>query len=189
MKKEYQIVSDFIKKNLIVTTMTLASIAFTLFDVKANEADSEVCYNEVEVVSVAERPSLDASNGKVVFMNNPSRSCITMMDEAFQCFLNKTPNGGQLSPIFECFRKELSSIDVEKVSINGNVEFKRLNIAFRLPHSYILSVTKFADSLQDDDFVAFNLFHERELLISDVIRINLLKGYISNVQERLSNGK
>ena len=62
---------------------------------------------------------------------------------------------------------------------------KVLNVAYRLQGDMLLSVSKPLDTM-DDIFVMFNMYHLRELLVSDSASIGLLAEYVVNVEKRMA---
>lgn len=181
MKKDFKQVRNIsvkCKRNL--RTLTLASITFTFFSFSEANVSNDF-YNNTKMEMPTLQPSLEP-NGTLILNNNNLNQ--NMMFDAFTHFCHSNDKGKRLDSVYKFMSSKLGSFDFEKVSINGNAETGRLNMAFRLPDGYILSVTKLLDTMENN-LVAFNILRKRQLIVSDVIKINLLSDYINKVQSRL----
>ena len=79
----------------------------------------------------------------------------------------------------------IGNINIEKVAVDCDLDSEILNVVYRLPDNVVLSISKPLETI-DDDFVAFNLYHNRKLLVTDNANIGLLSHYINEVESNLS---
>lgn len=91
----------------------------------------------------------------------------------------------KMMPVMRIITKGIGEINVEKVSVNCDFESEVLNVAYRLPNGILLSISK-PLSTKDDSYVMFNLFHKRDLLLSDSANVELLSGYLKKVESRIA---
>lgn len=185
MNKNFKYIKDFIKDGARVCTVVLAGISFTLFGASEDNSAPYV-FEEVVQDKVAEE-SVKPAEGtplEVVLISNQA-SNIEKLDNAFEKFKDEIgEDASHLKNAFSTIRNELAAIKFDKVAVDGNPTEGIINVAFRLPDGMILSVNKRL-GLQDDSQVGFNLIHNRQLLISDMLPLYMLKNYIDNVQRRL----
>ena len=114
---------------------------------------------------------------------------LSTSDKTFISFANlammHSDETGKMMPVMRIITKGIGEIDVEKVSVNCDFESEVLNVAYRLPNDILLSISK-PLSTKDDSYVMFNLFHKRDLLLSDSASIELLSGYLKKVESRIA---
>ena len=79
----------------------------------------------------------------------------------------------------------IGNVDAERITMDYDASSKVLNVAYRLQGDMLLSVSKPLDTM-DDIFVMFNMYHLRELLVSDSASIGLLAEYVVNVEKRMA---
>lgn len=189
MKQEFKKVEDikitFIKK--VSRIVVLAGIAFTLFstDVKASESSNFSLSLSNPPVTELVTPALDSEIKVALKPNIPTPS--DLMWNAFHRFQESSHDKCEiLEESFSKIVETFCDIKFLKVAVDGDIEDRKLKTVFRLPDNVILSIIK-EEGTHYGNFVGFNLFHNRQLLISDVIDMGLLKKYISNVQTKLQS--
>ena len=112
----------------------------------------------------------------------------TTSDMAAAAFYNLTarmPEAVELEAVADFITDGIGDIDVERVVMDCDRTSKVLNVAYRLPGDILLSVNKPLDTM-DDAYVMFNVYHLRELLVSDTARIDLLAQYVRNVEKKIA---
>lgn len=187
MKKEFKkienIGSVLIKKAKRI--ILVAGITFTLFSTNvAASFESSFSLSPVSISITKEVTPDPASNIKVALKSTIATSS-DLMWESFNNFQKSAET--DCKNIKESFAKivdALNDIKFSKIAVDGNPEEDRLKVAFRLPNNVILSIIK-EQGVHLDDYVGVNIFRNRQLLISDIMELSLLKTYISNVQARL----
>lgn len=184
MNKTFIEVKDFVKRECKVI---LAGIAFTLFGASATEADScQPVFESIPDVEVPQEYVSPVQNGEVVVtLSSNALTTAEKLENAFEKFSQQSEmEVATLREPFNEIAEGLSKIDAEKVVVDGVPSEGRLSVAFRLPDGMILSLNKKL-GLHDPGEVGFNLIHNREMVISDVMEVSLLTQYIQNVQKRL----
>jgi len=190
MSKRFMTVDDVLKK-LGRNTALRSGIVISLFSFSdlTIYAFSDLQYSSqshIELVSSMEesRPIMEMTinNSTDVEFYLGSTLCVTeMLDEVFEELKVREPQAATMEDIFYLIRDGIGNIFAEKVSVNCDVHNNVLNVAYRLPGDMLLSVSK-PSSTADDQFVMFNLFHLRKLLISDTADLSLLSRYIHNAE-------
>lgn len=69
-------------------------------------------------------------------------------------------------------------------SVDYDEEGKIINVSYRLMGDIIISLTKPYETL-DDNFVAFNVYQDKTLLISEIADCKLILTYLHNVNEKV----
>ena len=111
-------------------------------------------------------------------INKTIEQRISLIKELFESASKQKP-----SIIF--IEKYMDDIIYEKKTYDyddsdGNVG----NVVYRLPNNILLSILKTEETM-DNNFIGFNIFYNRELLISDICDIELLHTHIKNIEEKL----
>lgn len=78
----------------------------------------------------------------------------------------------------------MDDIDYEKKAYDYDTDSNVGNVAYRLPNNILVSILKLEETM-DNNFIGFNIFYNRELLISDICDIELLHTHIKNIEEKL----
>ncbi len=125
-------------------------------------------------------------NTAVEFCFGTTYSVTDMLDMAFERLREIKPQVSNVTETFSFIRDGIGEIYAEKVSVTYDVQSQVLNVAYRLPGNMLFSVSK-PLSTMDDDYVMFNLFHLRKLLISDTADISLLSQFIRNAELKVAN--
>lgn len=124
----------------------------------------------------------DTGTGIEFFMGS-TFSVTDRLQTAFDELCKNKPAAIEMKPAFCLISEGIGDILAEKVSVSCDVDNKILNVAYRLPSDMLLSVSKPLNTM-DDRFVMFNLFHLRDLLISDTAEVSFLSTYIHNAEAR-----
>lgn len=184
MNKKFK---QVVKKKLIKCVVVLSGISFTLFG-SASSSGTNTMYESSEpaqVETVVERQIADENSDVKMTLVSNMQTENEQLVVAFEKFRNRfNGESSELRKMFEDIACEFKSIKFDKVSVDGNPKDGKLNIAFRFNDGIILSINK-KQGLHKDDMVGFNIIHNRQLLLSDVMSLTRLKEYISNVQKRL----
>ena len=158
------------------TTMALSATAVNQYYTRIEKAPQSLI-----TVSVTERISgAKIPDGIEIFANN-SYTSLDMTELSFKALTTRQPEAVELEPVMKFIINGIGSIDAERVSVDCDIDSKVLNIAYRLPNDILLSVSKPLITM-DDNFVVFNLFHKRDLLVSKNATIDLLAKYINNIE-------
>lgn len=156
------------------------------------QAFSEIEYSlkpRVECVATMDglqpdlRPSAVGDVSDVEFFWGRTFNVSYMLDDAFSDLVERIPQASEVEETFFMIRDGLSDIIAEKVSVSYDVSNQVLNVAYRLPDSMLLSVSKPFNTMSDS-YVMFNLYHQRELLISDTAELSLLSHYIHSAEQK-----
>lgn len=123
-----------------------------------------------------------SGNAGIEFFMGSTFSVTEQLQAAFNDLCKSKPVALEMEPVFCLIRDGLGEIMAEKVSVSCDAGNKVLNVAYRLPKDMLLSVSKPLNTM-DDNYVMFNLFHLRELLISDTADISFLSTYIHKAEE------
>lgn len=162
-----------------------AGVLITLF---SNEADAQVPEKFIpssgnsELV-VKTSTSVD-ENAIMLQLSENVESLADCLNEKFKISCNKDESCTTLVPAHQFLLEISSSIGAEKATLSCNSEYATVTHSLRLPHEFMLTLTKPMDTM-DDTKVMFNLMRNRKLLISDVVKSSLLKEYIGNVINKL----
>ena len=185
MNKNFTQVIEFIKTRMKECVITLAGISFTLFGANNIQANKLVFETAPRIERVAqEKVKPDYSSDIEVVLSSNSLSTKDKMINAFENFKQYSKQDTQcLEQPFSEIVEEFKSINVDKVSVDGDPVKGRLNVAFRLPDGIILSINK-KIGLHKGGIVGFNIISNKQLLLSDVISLSRLREYISNVQNK-----
>lgn len=104
--------------------------------------------------------------------------------QAYDRMVERCPQASELEPVMRFVTDGLGDIKAERVVMDCDMNNKVLNVSYRMHDNMLLSISKPLDTM-DDGFVMFNVYHGRELLVSDSASIELLSQYIHNVENRI----
>lgn len=104
--------------------------------------------------------------------------------QAYNRLVERCPQATELEPVMRFVTDGIGNIDAERVVMDCDPENKVLNVSYKLHDDMLLSVSKPLETM-DDAFVMFNVYHGRDLLLSDSASIELLSEYLHNVEERI----
>lgn len=177
-------VKEYIKTHEFTRHIKTMIVTFMLFAVTSVGTTSQVNYT-------ADRMSPSTVEKKVsghsVTLNRvmPMTKTMQMAETAFDKLTARMPEAIEAGPVMHFITEGLDNVDAERVTMDYDVGSKVLNVAYRLYGDMLLSVNKPLDTM-DDEFVMFNMFHLRELLVSDSASIELLAEYVVNVEKRMA---
>lgn len=194
MSKTYSAVDDVLKHLMSYTSIRkgLFIALFTVPGVSIQAAKNMDYYDRP--LDQMEMPSYPASsislnqayphedNGLEFFLGN-TFNITDQLQTAFDELCKNKPAALEMKPAFCLISEGIGDIMAEKVSVSCDADSKIMNVAYRLPGDMLLSVSKPLNTM-DDRFVMFNLFHLRELLISDTAEVSFLSTYIHNAEAR-----
>lgn len=104
--------------------------------------------------------------------------------QAYDRMVERCPQATELEPVMHFVTEGLGNIYAERVIMDCDENNKVLNVSYKMHDNMLLSISKPLDTM-DDAFVMFNVYHGRELLLSDSASIELLSEYIHNVENRI----
>ena len=113
-----------------------------------------------------------------------SQNIKNITEAAFQNTVKRLPAAVEMEPVMRFVANNIGDIQAERVSVDCDVTNKVLNVAYRLPYDMLLSISKPLETM-GDSFVMFNVYHRRQLLLSETASIELLSQYIHNVEEKV----
>ncbi len=159
-------------------------VTFMLFAVTSAGTASQVNY---KTDRMAQPTVVKVVSGHSVTLNRvmPMTETMQMADTAFDKLTARMPDAKEAEPVMHFITEGIGSVDAERVTMDYDVGSKVLNVAYRLQGDMLLSVNKPLDTM-DDEFVMFNMYHQRELLVSDSASIGLLAEYVVNVERRMA---
>lgn len=161
-----------------------AVVTFMLMPVAAMAMPEDVSYRmEENTATVVET----VMAGQSVSMNQvmTATTALGMADTAFNQLVARVPEALEMEPVADFITGGIGNIEAERVVMDCDKESKVLNVAYRLSGDILLSVSKPLETM-DDEFVMFNVYHLRDLLVSDTARIDLLAQYVRNVESRIA---
>lgn len=164
----------FVKKTL--KTGLVISFMFTAVEAYAATENSYHVQTPAEMENVITLPS--------VGMTVETPSIEYMTEIAFQNTIRRMPAAAEMEPVMRFVAKGIGDIQVERVSVDCDTTNRVVNVAYRLPDDILLSISKPLETM-DDTFVMFNVYHKRQLLLSETASIELLSQYIHNVEEKI----
>lgn len=104
--------------------------------------------------------------------------------QAYDRLVERCPRATEMEPVMRFVTEGIGDVDAERVVMDCDLENKVLNVSYKLHDDMLLSVSKPLETM-DDAFVMFNVYHGRDLLLSDSASIELLSEYIHDVEERI----
>lgn len=184
MCKPTYTVREYIEQLEITRRMKTAVVTFMLFAVTAITPVGAVNYSAVENAL----PVVETVVGGQSATMSKVMTVVDAEDMSFAAFENLTvryPEAVEMAPVAELITRGIGEVNAERIVMDCDMGSKVLNVAYRLPGNILLSINKPLDTM-DDDFVMFNVYHFRELLVSDTARIGLLAQYIHNVENKIA---
>ena len=104
---------------------------------------------------------------------------------AFDKLTERMPEAVEMKPVATFITEGIGSIETERVSMDYDMKAKVLNVSYCLPGDLLLSINKPYDTMEDI-FVMFSIYHNRRLLVSETVSIDLLAQYIRNVEKKIA---
>lgn len=195
MSKRYFKVDDVLKHlghNAVLRSGIIISLlSLTDMTIKAASDIDFLMQPQTELVSsmryswpLTDQVSVYNTHDVEYFLGSTFSVC-DMLDDAFNSLKERQPLAAEIEETYCLIRDGIGEIFAERVSVNYDATSKVVNVAYRLPGDILLSVSKPFNTM-DDDYVMFNLFHLRKLLISDTADINLLSHYIHRAEQKAS---
>ena len=92
--------------------------------------------------------------------------------------VDSTVNG--LETVIEFIKNSIGDVCAEKVSVDCDTESKIVNVSYRFSNGIVVSVSKPLETM-DDEFVSFNAYSNRKLLVSDITTIPMLMAYLRGI--------
>ena len=184
MSKHTYTVREYIKHLEITRHLRTAVVTFMLFSVVNITAAQIVNYrSEQDTAPVVKTvvAGRNATMNRVLSVTNTAE----MADIAFGRLTARVPEAIEMESVDDFITKGIGEIKADRVVMDCDSDGKVLNVAYRLPGSILLSVNKPLNTM-DDDFVIFNVYHQRELLVSDMASIRLLAQYVQNVEKSIA---
>ena len=169
MRKETYFVRDLrIVATKAASTVLIAGIMFFFNPVSAqNSLSSFENRAQIEIVMQEEPKSIEVADGITL---SPKTQ---MVDSETGTFLS----------MYRFLTDGTSRISFSKRIPNFSPKTGIFNFAYTHPDGAVLSMNKSIDTM-DDNLVAFNIFKDKELLLSDVMEVGKLEEFICTVQER-----
>lgn len=124
----------------------------------------------------------DVSPIQILARSTSNLSAITIA--AFNDLVDREPEASEMYPVLEFIMSGLEKVNVERASVDYNMSTHVLNVAYRMPGNILLSISKPQETIEDS-LVIFNLYHKRELLVSDIVDIEILSQYLHKVESRI----
>lgn len=183
MCKPTYTVREYIEQLEITRHMKSAVVTFMLVAVASITPAGAVNYssaeNDIPVVETV-------VGGQSATMNKvmAEADAIGMSFAAFKNLTARCPKAVEMTPVAEFVTKGIGEVSAERIVMDCDMIRKVLNVVYRLPGNMLLSINKPLDTM-DDDFVMFNVYHFRELLVSDTARIGLLAQYVRNIENKI----
>ena len=188
MKKSYSSIYDIRSNNNLNpkgTVVVFAGIVFTLFAINDYTSSDgfiiQPSNNSINIVTSDYRSNV--SNSIITLKSNESTT-EEKIAQAYYQFCAKNNIGDLFDPVFHFILEGISKVSAEKVAVDGDIEEGLLNVSLKMADGAILSINKRIEYI-DSPIVAFNIFKDRKLLISDIMDLNLLTNYILNVQNKI----
>lgn len=162
-----------------------AGVLFMLFSNEIEAHNPEVFFpSPVSSELIRQDSTLVEDNFVTLQLYENIESVKYSLDYSFKKSSDADRNCIQLAPAHKFLLEISSCVGAERATLNCNCEYKAVTHTLRLPHDFILSLTKPMDTI-DDNKVMFSLMRNRKLLISDVVESSLLRDYITNVIHKL----
>lgn len=171
-----------LRKGVMIVFMFTATVA------SATHVDSyKVENNVVNTETIATIPAKSTQSNDVVSVELVADSYSSVevkTTQAFDRLITRLPEAVPMEPVMRFVKEGMGNIAAERVVMDCDTEGQVLNVSYKLHDDILLSISKPLETM-DDQFVMFNLYHGRELLVSDSASIELLSEYIHNVENRI----
>lgn len=82
--------------------------------------------------------------------------------------------------VAELFKRHFSKIRAGRYSKDFDTSYPAVNVSFLFNNGFLASVTKPVETM-DDNFVAFNFYENKELLIAEIADIELVSEFLTFV--------
>lgn len=192
MKKTFYTAQMLASRSSFMRTLrTGVMITFLFTATLSNATPSEQRYTvERDIVTtekIATIPAKSTLNKDVVSIEIFADSYSALgfkTTQAYDRLVERCPQATELEPVMRFVTDGIGNIDAERVVMDCDPENKVLNVSYKLHDDMLLSVSKPLETM-DDVFVMFNVYHGRDLLLSDSASIELLSEYLHNVEERI----
>ena len=184
MEKQTYSVKEALTRSEFVKKIRTGIVTFFLISVTASASTTSVeDYRSRLSSDVTVETVIGDSNVTMrrVIAENPMHE---QTDFAFNSLVSRVPEAAEMKSV-ACFVADgIGEIKAERVTMDCDTESKVLNVSYTLPNDILLSISKPMITM-DDTFVMFNVYHGRELLLSDNSSIELLSLYIHNIEAKL----
>lgn len=184
MCKPTYTVKEYIETHEFTRHIKTMIVTFMLFAVTSAGTASQV---EYKADRITQSTVVKEVGGHSVTLNRvmPITETMQMADTAFDKLTARMPEAKEAEPVMHFIIEGIGNVDAERITMDYDAGSKVLNVAYRLQGDMLLSVSKPLDTM-DDIFVMFNMYHLRELLLSDSASIGLLAEYVVNVEKRMA---
>lgn len=171
-----------LRKGVMIAFMFTATVA------SASSVDSYKVENKVvNTETIATIPAKSTQSKDVVSVELVADSYSFLEVKTLQAFdrlTTRLPEALPMEPVMRFVKEGIENIDAERVVMDCDTENQVLNVSYKLHDNMLLSISKPLETM-DDRFVMFNLYHGRDLLVSDSASIELLSEYIHDVENRI----
>lgn len=106
-------------------------------------------------------------------------SVIDKVDEGFAKLMGKNPDIVNIADDLGLIRENLAFMPADVVQVRHFSDIDAINVAYRFHHDFLLSVIRVHGT--ESDFITFNFYHKRELLVGDICSISLLVEYMRKI--------
>ncbi len=197
MKKKFLNIPAFNSRLSEIKKVSIGIITlFISATAPVNMAHAENFYilGEQETIEIAEQfdPAsfeLGDNIGSVLLEPNPAilsaNASIKRIDAAFEEFVHSQGEEvRELESLKNEIREAFHNVEIQKANVSGRIKEGYLNVSLLLPEKLVLSINSLKDFVEPG-VVSFNLFKNRELLVSDIIPLEQLAQYVRDVESKL----
>ncbi|MBO7636536.1 MAG: hypothetical protein J6S89_08150 [Paludibacteraceae bacterium] len=169
-----------LRKGVMIAFMFTATVA------SASSVDSyDVENNVVNTETIARIPTKSTQTNGIISVELLADSYPEFKTvQAFDRLITRLPEALSMEPVMRFVTEGIGNIDAERVVMDCDTENEVLNVSYKLRDNMLLSISKPLETM-NDQFVMFNVYHGRDLLVSDSASIELLSEYIHNVENRI----
>lgn len=185
MNRPSYLVQDYLQRREFTSKLKTTVVTFFLFSVMTGSS-LPVDYQST-IPSQAHVESVFGDSCITLNKVTPYTSFTSIQEKtskAFDLLTKRLPDAYIMRPIARFISDGLGDIKAKRVMMDCDTKSNILNVSYRLQENILLSVSKPLNTI-DDSFVMFNLYHERDLLLSECAHISLLAQYIKNVEEKI----
>lgn len=192
MKKTFYTAATFPYGNTIVKKLRTGIVVTFIFTaslmgaipIENYEARQESNTTEI-VTTISAKSTLTKDIIPVTILADNHSTLMYKTECAFNRMIELHPQAIELAPVMHFVTERVGTINAERVMMDCDMGNKVLNVAYRLPGDILFSINKPLDTM-DDELVMFNVYHLRELLVSDMASIDMLGQYIHNVEKKIA---
>lgn len=197
MKKKFLNIPAFNSRLSEIKKVSIGIITlFISATAPVNMAHAENFYilGEQETIEIAEQfdPAsfeLGDNIGSVLLEPNPAilsaNASIKRIEAAFEEFVHSQGEDvRELESLKNEIREAFHNVEIQKANVSGRIKEGYLNVSLLLPEKLVLSINSLKDFVEPG-VVSFNLFKNRELLVSDIIPLEQLAQYVRDVESKL----